>query len=66
MQARARAFGPITPVADDLVTEARDYLLKPSIVKRHLMRRSLANCSRHRLVNLQCKARFNIRHRVAN
>jgi L-fuculose-phosphate aldolase len=28
-----RAFGPITPVADDLATEAHDYLLKPSIVK---------------------------------
>jgi L-fuculose-phosphate aldolase len=28
-----RAFGPITPVADNLATEAHDYLLKPSIVK---------------------------------
>ena len=33
MQVRARAFGPITPVADDLAAEAHDYLLKTSIVK---------------------------------
>jgi L-fuculose-phosphate aldolase len=33
MQVRARVFGPITPVADDLAAEAHDYLLKPSIVK---------------------------------
>ena len=38
----------------------------PHAVARHLMRRSLAKCSRHRLVNLQRKARFNIGHRVAN
>jgi hypothetical protein len=34
-------------------------------VARHLMRRSLAKCSCHRLVNLQRKARFNIGHRVS-
>lgn len=33
---------------------------------QHLMRHSLAKCSRHRLVNLQRKARFNVGHRVAN
>jgi L-fuculose-phosphate aldolase len=33
MQVRARVFGPITPVPDDLAAEAHDYLLKPSIVK---------------------------------
>jgi L-fuculose-phosphate aldolase len=32
MQVRARAFGPITPVSDELAAEAHDYLLKPSIV----------------------------------
>ena len=29
-------------------------------------RHSLAKCGCHRLVNLHCKARFNIGHRVAN
>ena len=33
MQVRARVFGPITPVPDDLAAEAHDYLLKQSIVK---------------------------------
>jgi L-fuculose-phosphate aldolase len=33
MQVRARVFGPITPVSDELAAEAHDYLLKPSIVK---------------------------------
>ena len=33
MQTRARVYGPLTPVADDLAREAHDYLLKPSIVK---------------------------------
>jgi L-fuculose-phosphate aldolase len=32
MQIRAQAFGPLTPVNDDLAKEAHDYLLKPSIV----------------------------------
>ncbi|WP_118183093.1 aldolase [Paraburkholderia phosphatilytica] len=32
MQIRARVFGPITPVPDDLAAEAHDYLLTPSIV----------------------------------
>jgi hypothetical protein len=38
----------------------------PHAAARHLMRRSLAKCSRHRLINLQRKARFNIGYRVAN
>ncbi len=38
----------------------------PHVMARHLVRRSLAKCSRHRLVNLQRKARLNIGHRVAN
>lgn len=33
MQIRARAFGPLTPLSDELASEAHDYLLKPSIVK---------------------------------
>jgi L-fuculose-phosphate aldolase len=33
MQVRARAFGPLTPVSDELAAQAHDYLLKPSIVK---------------------------------
>lgn len=33
MQIRAQAFGPLTPVRDELAREAHDYLLKPSIVK---------------------------------
>jgi L-fuculose-phosphate aldolase len=33
MQVRAHAFGPITPVSDELAAEAHDYLLKQSIVK---------------------------------
>lgn len=32
MQIRARAFGPLTPLSDELAAEAHDYLLKPSIV----------------------------------
>jgi L-fuculose-phosphate aldolase len=32
MQIRAQAFGPLTPVDDELAKEAHDYLLKPSIV----------------------------------
>ncbi|MEC3766181.1 MULTISPECIES: aldolase [Cupriavidus] len=32
MQIRAQAFGPLTPVDDELAREAHDYLLKPSIV----------------------------------
>ncbi|CAN7346644.1 aldolase [Cupriavidus necator] len=32
MQVRARTFGPLTPLPDDLAREAHDYLLKPSIV----------------------------------
>jgi len=33
LQVRAQsAFGPLTPVADELAAEAHDYLLKPSIV----------------------------------
>jgi L-fuculose-phosphate aldolase len=32
MQVRARMFGPLTAVDDDLAREAHDYLLKPSIV----------------------------------
>ncbi|KAF0806676.1 class II aldolase/adducin domain protein [Alcanivorax xiamenensis] len=32
MQVRARVFGPLTPVDDELAREAHDYLLKPSIV----------------------------------
>ena len=38
----------------------------PHAAARHLMPRSLAKCSRYRLVNLQRKARLNIGHRVAN
>lgn len=38
----------------------------PHAAARHLVQHSLAKCSRHRLVNLQRKARFNIGHRVAN
>jgi L-fuculose-phosphate aldolase len=33
MQTRARVYGELTPVPDDLAAEAHDYLLKPSIVK---------------------------------
>ncbi|HRL22915.1 aldolase [Alcaligenes sp. SDU_A2] len=33
MQIRAQAFGPLTPVDDELAREAHDYLLKPSIVR---------------------------------
>ncbi|WGS54261.1 aldolase [Paraburkholderia sp. D15] len=33
MQIRARVFGPLTPLSDELASEAHDYLLKPSIVK---------------------------------
>ncbi len=32
MQIRAQAFGPLTPVDDELAREAHDYLLQPSIV----------------------------------
>jgi hypothetical protein len=37
----------------------------PHPAARHLIRRSLAKCSRYRLVNLQREARFNIGHCVA-
>lgn len=33
MQIRAQAFGPLTPVDDELAAEAHDYLLKDSIVR---------------------------------
>ncbi|NGM88324.1 aldolase [Parapusillimonas sp. SGNA-6] len=33
MQTRARVYGELVPVPDDLAAEAHDYLLKPSIVK---------------------------------
>lgn len=33
LQIRAQAFGPLTPVDDELAREAHDYLLKPSIVR---------------------------------
>lgn len=33
MQLRARVYGELKPVPDDLAKEAHDYLLKPSIVK---------------------------------
>jgi L-fuculose-phosphate aldolase len=33
MQIRARTFGALTPLSDELASEAHDYLLKPSIVK---------------------------------
>jgi L-fuculose-phosphate aldolase len=33
MQIRARVFGPLTPLSDELASEAHDFLLKPSIVK---------------------------------
>lgn len=33
MQVRARVFGPVTPVLDELAAEAHDYLLKPAIVR---------------------------------
>jgi len=33
MQIRAQTFGPLTPLSDELASEAHDYLLKPSIVK---------------------------------
>lgn len=32
MQIRARAFGPLVPLSDELASEAHDYLLKPRIV----------------------------------
>ena len=32
MQIRARAFGPLMPLSDELASDAHDYLLKPSIV----------------------------------
>src|SRR5258708_33320703 len=38
----------------------------PHAVARHLMRRSLAKCSRHALVNLHRTARFNIGRPAGN
>ena len=70
---RRRKVAVKQELARVLMRFPRAYLLSssclrcaPHSVARHLMRRALAKCGRHRLINLQRKARFNIGHREAN